>query len=331
MPKKKKGLVEEPEIFTGVFKDNSEEEHIAYNPVQFEPSVFGVPKIKASEMKPVPNCEPLPQSHVMGVVVGAAGEGKSFVLLSMIPLFQNLSQLIVCSRIIGNGVYDSVRDYCHATNRKYAFCCDVDNAKSTIEKFVEEKPDNTWCLIIFDDFLEGSMSRDNKYNKFQIQCYQMLRNYSCHMITLAQSYTGIPTLARNNINVLITFRMTNKHSVHSAAADFESLTGQSKESYMALYKRVIEKQHSYIMCCGRRVFLIQDNKKEECSFDDASASEQEAPNPELDQIIQNTQSGDDKAFMMLKRYIKFLSEKNECSTRQVIKMINKKYGTKFEY
>lgn len=219
-------------------------------------STWGGKRLLIEEHAPVKNKFPLPDGNVMGLITGYAGSGKSYILLSLITQFGNLSQIIVLSKIVGNPIYTAIEGWCQQNKIQYGFASEPNSGAKLIEDMIVQKPMDTWSLIIFDDFNEGSShSRDNKYNKVQIMSYQMLRNFNCHFITITQAYTGVNTLVRNNVNLLILFGMRQRHAIDAAAIDFENLTGKTNDEFREVYKMVLKEKHAYVLARVDGVYI----------------------------------------------------------------------------
>lgn len=311
-------------------------------PPQFEyslgQSVWGGDRIDIPETPKVPNKFPLPQSHILGIIVGASGEGKSWVLLSLIPCMANLSQVCVCSLIIGNPVYMALESYCNDKGIKYSFASEPEEAKAMIEANINEKEPGTWAVNIFDDFNTGSNTRTNPFNQTQNMSYMMLRNYNCHSICLTQSYTNVSTLARNNANLLVCFRMKEKYSIWSISRDFSNLTGKSDEQFLKLYKQITLVKHSYIMVSEDKTYVYMPDKTqglELVDWGDEAAEEEEfyltKEDPKLTELVEIARSQPIKTHLKnLVRYIKILANENETTLPKMIQEVNRIYSIQIQ-
>lgn len=238
----------------------------AMPPPKFGRSQWGGKRLLIDDVKPIKNKFPLPDGHVMGLIVGSAGQGKSYITLSLITQFGSLSQVIILSKIVGNPIYTAIESWCKSENIQYGFASEPNTGAKLIEDFITAKPAGTWCLCIFDDFSEGnSYSRDNKYNKLQIMCYQMLRNFQCHFLTITQSYTGVNTLVRNNMNLLVLFTMRQRRAIDLAGLDYENLTGHSIEEFKSIYKMVLKEKHAYLLVKNDETYIYRPSQGEQLS------------------------------------------------------------------
>lgn len=215
-----------------------------------EPISFVMPQDDAG------NKFPLPPGHVSGVIIGKSGSGKTTLLLALIPLFGKLSQVIICTKIMGNPVHDAIREWCEAKDVEYGIAYDPNESMKLIEDMVSKKEEGTYGLIVFDDFCQGcSNNRDNKYTKIMITAYQQLRNYGYRTLSITQSYTGVCTLCRNNANFMVLFPMTNIHSIRSAVQDILQASDLTPDEANAILRRVQQDEHGYMMVSTRKVYI----------------------------------------------------------------------------
>lgn len=127
---------------------------------------------------------------------------------------KNLSQIAIFSLIIENPVYKAIKSYCVENNIQYMFESEIDNVKDAIENMVDSKSEDTWGLLIFDDFTElNNGSRSNPYAKVINTASAMLRNYQFHIIQITQSPLNIGTICRNNANLRVLFRVSDRYAL----------------------------------------------------------------------------------------------------------------------
>jgi archaellum biogenesis ATPase FlaH len=252
-----------------------------------ETSVFGKPKISMPNFTKVENQKPLPDGAIMGLILGQSGTGKSFLLLSLIPLIGQLSQVVICSLIVGNPVYLRIAQWCKANKIDYGFASDPSTARKTIEEMINKKKEDTYCLCIFDDFSQASASKSNEFNNVMIMTYQLLRNYGCHSITLTQDFTNVPTLCRNNCTFLVAFKAKNKFGLWSMSRDFENMTHYTSDHFMSVYRLVQTSEHGFIMVSEGKVYVYLDSGPsktqgvQEVQFDTGNTpQEEEEPDEE---------------------------------------------------
>ena len=225
-------------------------------PCETGKSIFGGERILVEDTVKVKHkSDILPDGEIIGQIVGASGSGKTRILLSIIPLINNLSHVVVCSKIVGGSVYQAIKRWCDANNINYAFASDPIEGSEVVESMVNEKGDDTWGLIVMDDMTRMSASREDIYNKFTSMCFSMLRNYKCHMIMITQNATNIPTLVRTNTSLKICFEMKNVHAIRSFRSDFESATGHPGYVFDELYSAIRNKKHSFILICNDDVYI----------------------------------------------------------------------------
>lgn len=342
MPKKDKDnddeIFKEPEDNRLKKTQPKEEEGEQSIPLKMGKSVWGSERIEVPNFDKVKNKFPLPDGHVLGIICGASGSGKSYMLLSVVPQFGKLSQVMIHSLIIGNPVYMAVEAYCKDRGIKYGFSSNPEDSKNMIEEFISEKPDNTWALNVFDDFNQGSQSRTNPYNQVQIMSYMMLRNYSCHSFCITQNYTNVNTLARNNCNMLITFHTKDKYGIWSCAKDFENLTGRTQDEFMQLYKQILPVKHSYILVSDDKVYIHIPKKTEgleEVDFGDSSKTddnEEDTEDKKLSSLVHVASDNPTKTNLKnLVRYIKVIANEQGVSLPKMIKHVNDVYNLDIEF
>lgn len=252
---------EEPKDERCIKKDDEEKK---LPPVKLTSSYFGGKRIEIETHEQVENKTPLPKGFVGGVICGSSGEGKTYLMLSLITQFTKLSQIMVLTKIVGNPVYNAIEAYCLNNKIKYGFASEPEDAAELIESYVKEKEEGTFSLTIFDDFNNGSShSRDDKYNKLVIMTYQLLRNYNNHCLTVTQSYVGVNTLIRNNMSFLVLFRMKSKPAIQRACTDWTNMTGKDDDKFYKIYNLVMKEKHAYLLVndTGTYVYLPSEGEQ----------------------------------------------------------------------
>lgn len=222
----------------------------------------GFKKIKVREEKrAVVNPYPYPPNEILGCVIGRSGSGKTYLLLEIVPNIcpDVLKHIIICSRIIGNPVYDQIENFCNETGKTYKFCSDLDEAKEAIETTINEKDDNEHLLIILDDFNDATITtKSNKFTKMTIDIFSKMRNYNAHMLFIVQNYTSVPVICRSNINMIISFQVGDKYSRDILNRDLCPLIGveymNNKEELKEVHNLLVTK-HSYITATPFGLFV----------------------------------------------------------------------------
>jgi len=203
------------------------------------------------------NSEYLPAGHLSFEIIGCSGCGKSHLLLDMLPQIANLSQVIVCSLVVNNPVYDVISRWCESTEdpKEFAVFTDPETAASEIQELMEtkknEKPD-TNGIVVFDDFSQQKSGRNDAYNQFTNSVCALLRNYGYHSCFITQSSTNVPTLYRNNVNVRVIFQMNDSHAIQSIRRDLVAgKLVKSSEYFDQLYEMVQSEEHAFLMVVGK--------------------------------------------------------------------------------
>lgn len=314
-------------------KKEEQEDETPKIPLKLGKSDWGGVRIDVPHFEKVKNHFPLPDGHILAIIIGASGEGKSFQLLSLVPCFGKLSQVMVHSLIVGNPVYMALETYCKEKGIKYGFSSDPDSSKTMIEEYIADKPEGTWSLSIFDDYNSGSRSFTDQFNKVQNMAYMMLRNYSNHSICLTQEFHNVPILARNNVNMLIAFRMKGRSSVWGTSKAFNNLTGHSEDQFMRLYDQIRTVKHAYIMIVENKTYVSIPNKTsglEEVEFE-SDTSEEIPDDDKLDSLISTTEDNPTKTNKKnLVRYIKILANQQGIPLEKMVNMVNVKYAVSIE-
>jgi hypothetical protein len=206
----------------------------------------------------------LPRSHVLASIVGGSGSGKSTFLLSIIDSFYNLSQIMVCSLIVGNPVYDSIENYCKDTKKEYFFSSNPIEAQEIIGEMIDKKEPSKWGLIIFDDYNQGRVnSGSNAFTKCTSMSACMLRNYGYNMIFITQSAINIPTIIRNNLNMRVVYRLNNKTDIQSQRQDFSTCVGINPRLFMKLYRTISDIPYSFILLSDDNLYIYVNGESEQ--------------------------------------------------------------------
>jgi hypothetical protein len=205
-----------------------------------------------------------PRGHLSIGIVGASGCGKSYLLLSIIPQIDNLTQVIVCSRV-HTPVYDQLKHWCENTkiickkkksdeeeadeddHISFALYSEPAEADEGIREMTLNKPQNSYGIIIFDDFNEGTTAHNNQYMKIQNVCTMQKRNDGYHSCIVTQQYTNIGTKSRNNTNMLFAFTMHDKYAIDGFARHVFEATGIDANDVRECFREVTKEKHSYML------------------------------------------------------------------------------------
>ena len=242
--------------------DHPESEASRANPVEIVQGPFGDSiKINRPAEELVHKCPLFPKGHLSILVSGASGCGKSTVVCSILPNIAKLSQVIMCSGIIGNPVYDTIQDWCQANKILYTLFDEPDEAMCGIEQLNAMKEPGTYGVIIFDDFSPSKKASDDAYNVLANDVSRKLRNYGYHSIYVMQSTTSFQTIQRCNANIRIVFEMGDKHALDSLANDMvASGLFEEPDDFKRLFRCVLAEKHSFMMIISgagaqRKVYL----------------------------------------------------------------------------
>lgn len=196
----------------------------------------------------------LPPNEILCAIFGKSGSGKTFFLLQIIPHIapELLKHVIICSRIVGNEVYDAIQSWCKKNKIEYHFCNEVDDAKDTISEVINIKDDEDHMLIIMDDFNEGTItSKSNQYTKLTLDVFSKLRNYRAHMLFVVQNYTSVPVVCRSNLNVIVSFNIGDRWSKDILTKDLSSMLSiempEMKKMMDDIFIKLSKVKHSYML------------------------------------------------------------------------------------
>lgn len=238
-------------------RDDGEEQ---LPPLKMSKSIWGGDLIEVPMLEAVKNKYPLSDGPILGTITGQSGTGKSRMLLSLIPCVGKLTQLIVCTKVVGNPVNLAVKAYCKAKKIEYGFGTDPQSAMDTIEKFIAKKKQDTYCLVVFDDFNNGNnTSRTDPYMYVMNTTSSLLRNYGVHSISITQMYTGHSNILRNNCRFMINFKMLAGPSTKAVAKDWATMTNYPPEAYLEIYRKVTKSQHGYLFSTDQHIHMYSPN------------------------------------------------------------------------
>jgi hypothetical protein len=190
----------------------------------------------------------------------------------MIPLFNGLKYVIICSVVRENQIHDAIEKWCESNNVFYVKCTEADSAKENIQRCVECKTDDEMALIVYDDFnnMRAGVARSNDRFALMIrQSFNFLRNYGFSCIIISQSPMLIDTKVRASCNLRILFRCDNAHAVQQMGFDVSAIFINRKYDFLDIYKKyVLPAPHNslYVRTCPEMIFAYQPNmdKSKKC-------------------------------------------------------------------
>ncbi|MDR3597947.1 ATPase/DNA packaging protein, partial [Clostridium sp.] len=158
-------------------------------------------------------------------IIGSSGSGKSTVLLQLIPMFTNDLKYIILATVKDNDdAHTAIEKYCNEYKIKFVKVNNPETAMDEIDKVLQSKKISDHALIIFDDYATGyNSSANDPSNKVIVTCYSLLRSFNCSMIMITQSYNNVPTRVRENITMLILFKLKNVFSLRAALEDINGM------------------------------------------------------------------------------------------------------------
>lgn len=277
----------------------------------------------------------LPNTHIIGEVIGKSGCGKTYYLTSFIPQIK-VSQIGIFSSL-DIPIYNEIRHYCEDRRIDFYKGTTIEDTEQILEQMEMSKPEKTYGLIVWDDFnVDMTTSRNNKYQRIMNKVNGIYRNKHYHQITLTQSSSMVSTLSRNNCNLRVIFKMDDAYAKNIFIKDWVNITNRSEEDFHALYDAYIAKiPHSFLQIVNEKVFIYipeQMSEMQEVNFgkskndlkDDVElnklAAEYVKPlNKEFDAY--NKQ----KMKQKLSAYIQYTVENNNVSKDEIMKYLHDKY------
>lgn len=234
--------------------------------IEYEDDCFGGKRIKYNEMyrKKIKHMTPLSNdefNHIL--IIGGSGSGKSTLLLSIIPKFLNVSGIIIISLLEDHPIYDLIHEYCDDQKIDYKFNSDVQKGYEDIMFMIENKPENTHTIAIFDDIQSGkSMKNDSNSleNRVLNHCFSKLRNFNTSCILITQSYITIPSVVRSNANLLIYFKIKSKSGIEAFKRDLMNLTGYDNNICDEILSLCNDEAHSCIIASTDNIYAIIPSK-----------------------------------------------------------------------
>ena len=142
------------------------------------------------------------------------------------------------------------------------------NGQKALEEFIKGKPEGTYGLCIFDDFVKQNARPDDPYKVCMVSVCQFLRNEGYHNIMISQSPKSIPEGARNNVNLRICFKLESPLSVSVMRNEFIGSGMGPKHYFERVYKAMlIGGRFSYFVLVSDqddpRIFIHQQKKGED--------------------------------------------------------------------
>jgi len=293
----------------------------------------GSSRIIVPTEKPIDNGEFLPPCHLIIEVMGKGGSGKSFYLTCLLPQLK-LSQIVIFSSL-DIPIYTEISKYCEKNGILYYKGTTIEDFDQITEQIKEEKPANTWGILIFDDWnINMTTSRNDKYQRKMNLVNGMYRNLHYHQCYITQSALNISTLSRANANVRVIFAMNDTYAIDSIKRDFINITGRTEEDFMDLFDVINKNPHSFLQISDTKIYIyIPKEMKtlEEVDFGDGHKLEDDAEfNKMCTEYKKRVKTSIDAKYhekikIKLQSYINYLLENNKLTKEDIIKYMKEKY------
>lgn len=300
-------------------------------------SIFGIGKRIVAPKEGIVNKDNpyLPKYHILACIIGKSGCGKTYYLLTLIPQIK-ISQLAIFSAL-DIPIYTEIKKYCEDNDIQFYKVTTIEEAEPTLYEMIENKPKQTYGLIIYDDWnVDMTTSRNNKYQKIMNRTNGIYRNYHYHQVYITQSAMMISTLSRNNCNLRVIFSMNDTYALDSIKKDFENITGRKKEDFEFLYQNYINKTpHSFLQIVDEKIFIYIPNKTKSLELVDFGDKVDLENDKELNKlcelyikpkksIIENHRR--DMLKKQINNYIQYLMENNSITKEEINKFLHEKYN-----
>lgn len=221
-------------------------------------------KLKALDHQIEENDSAIPKlsNNFMWLINGGAGSGKTTLLLRLLQISHKQGGLAKFYKkiflISGTlGLDPKLDDLCEELGDQCYNELNDNNIDDIMTRIKEDEDfDKEHYLVIFDDCLsEVKKASQSKVNSLVIK----RRHLHTSIIFLSQKYNGVPTLWRQNCNLISMFASGNKREVESFLEDINVDLDLGRE----LYHFCTDEKHSFMsvkLGQGKPVFYKQFSK-----------------------------------------------------------------------
>jgi hypothetical protein len=186
-------------------------------------------------------CDFLSKGSNRIAICGASGTGKSTILLELIPCFNNITDLLLCTSKPYDPTHTAIEDYCDSAEIRFKKLDNVGDIAESIEYIVETKKDKDHFLVIFDD-ISMTHSENDPIRLIITQSFRILRSFGGSMIIITQSYNQIPVKVRENLTHRFVFPLNNTYSIISLINDISGqyFTGNNEREVRKAIKQIYQ-------------------------------------------------------------------------------------------
>ncbi len=191
--------------------------------------------------------------HYRALLVGASGQGKTYLLLKLLPMLAEIDHLFIFSKTINQPVYRAIVEFFDKKGVNIYISEGLPNFNDIISENKQELKDSN-TTAIFDDFNKKDMRSITEF-------YTKGRHYNINTLLLHQRLVDIPKIIRDNANLLILFpTMDNHRFIYQS---FSSIFANYKE-FQNILKKIFKKPYNFMMIDFSypipRVFWNFDNR-----------------------------------------------------------------------
>lgn len=185
-------------------------------------------------------------------ICGSSGTGKSTILLELIPCFNDVKEIVLCTSKPYDPTHTAVENYCESEGIDFNKLDNISDIIDNIERIVDEKKEKDHFLIIFDDISMNNTEGDPVRN-IVTQSFRILRSFGGSLIIITQSYNQIPTKVRENLTHRFVFPLDNIYSIRTLLDDISGkfFDGNNerevKRAIKFLYQKVYYEPWGWIM------------------------------------------------------------------------------------
>ena len=158
----------------------------------------------------------LPKQHIRALLIGPSGCGKTNLLLNIVLRWIKWERLFVIGPTLDQPIYDNLKDLSTAVAEAEACrACAGETAEAEpLVEFLamEDAPDPEdlppASSVVFDDCML-------EINKSAARLFSRGRHRGADVLYLTQTYTEVPKVLRDNVNMILLLRRFALQLIHS--------------------------------------------------------------------------------------------------------------------
>ena len=167
--------------------------------------------------------------------VGPSECGKTIAAIGVILDYLNYDYIIVCSKSINGETYKAFRAEIEEREKKNnevtsMWVMNLDDVPNP-----EELHPDARTLVIFDDMIGQTNAEKKKITNY----YTFGRHHNASIVTMMQSYTGMPPWARESVSHLVIFKGIKRAHLDKIHEDFAN-DFKNKKNFLTVYSACAE-------------------------------------------------------------------------------------------